>query len=616
VQAKTTQEIQEKNKQVEEKLKALEAREDELGGYMREIEQQKKEIKALAEGVEGSGAAKMLAQDEKVKSLVAEKKELMQKSKTMEATIQKLEMAVIKLEADRMEDNKKMQQLQQKRASMSNIAPSSQAGDVPLPGGGNASGDASASGKGGSGKEGSKSATGVKGSKKGKKEKEKEEDVGVKGGKKGGGKDEAGSVSGVGKAAKKQQAKEGESEEEGIEAWGGEGAGGGDSSSSKPASRGSSRGLSRGGVRRGKLGYSASDLDEQAKKLMALQRELALKEEELTNAIAMARQREDERNKAIIVKEKEIEAARKAIDIEKTEAHSKARKVEQEIHASIEKMVQEHETQKRALKAKQERLMTEVQEVENQHRHLSELRQSAEVLEVNFQAIAESGDAAMTLDENLERQKAMIQLGEITIKHLGVLHDVYADKLKIIDAEVRKRKRSSQLDAKSQLNKETVSALASKPRAALERAQAHEHNFLVQAMLAGEDNHAPLDDSSKHVLRVGVIAPSPFFEAPPGGDLILPKIGHNKPTLGGSSRGGVRDSSSSSKNIKGGGFRNPRRGSDKLHSAMSEKSGIAGEMLSAEEKKALHDEVAHQMQPGSRRQQPETPGARHPALKP
>ena len=612
VQAKTTLEIQEKNKKAEEKLRALEARENELGEYLREIGQQKKEIQAMAEGMEGAGAAKMLAQDEKVRSLAAEKKEWMQKEKTMEATIQKLEMAVVKLEADKMEGNKRIQQLQQRRASMSNNAPGAHPDGLLAPRG-EASGDASVSGNGGSGKEGSKSATSTKGGKKGKKEKEKEkeEGVSVKGGKKGVSKDESSDVSGEGKAAKKQQAKVGENDEEGIEAWGVEGVGGGDSSSSKPASRGSSRGLSRGGVRRGKLGYSASDLDEQAKKLMSLQRELALKEEELTNAITMARQREDERNKALIIKEKEIEAARKAIDIEKTEAHAKARKVEQEIHASIEKMVLEHESQKRALKAKQDRLMTEVQEVENQQRHLDELKNSGEVLEVNFQAIAESAGAVVTLDENLERQKAMIQLGEITIKHLGVLHDVYADKLKIIDAEVRKRKRSSQLDAKSQLNKETVSALASKPRAALERAQAHEHNFLVQAMLAGEDNNAPLDDSSKHALRVGVVAPSPFFETPPGGDLILPKIGHNKPTLGGSSRGGVRDSSSS-KSTKGAGFRNPRRGSDKLQNAMTDKIGIAGEMLSAEEKKALYDEVAKQMQPGSRRQQSDTPGARRP----
>lgn len=39
----------------------------------------------------------------------------------------------------------------------------------------------------------------------------------------------------------------------------------------------SRRGLSWGGLRRGKMGFSAADLDEEAKKIMSLQREVALK---------------------------------------------------------------------------------------------------------------------------------------------------------------------------------------------------------------------------------------------------------------------------------------------------------------------------------------------------
>lgn len=116
-------------------------------------------------------------------------------------------------------------------------------------------------------------------------------------------------------------------------------------------------------------------------------------------------------------------------------------------------------------------------------------------------------------------------------------------------------------------------------------------------MLGSPDAGRPLHDSS-NALHPSIVAPSPFGEAPPGGDFTLPRIGGSKPTLGGGSRAASR---------KGGGFRVGHAQRDKkLRQAMSAPTGLV-DLLSAEERRTLTDisQAGRQLH----FQAPDTPGS-------
>lgn len=149
-------------------------------------------------------------------------------------------------------------------------------------------------------------------------------------------------------------------------------------------------------------------------------------------------------------------------------------------------------------------------DVESQLAHLEQLKHSEDVLESEFAAIADADVGS--IEENRERQKALIQvpssvafdfpspescgadicrynmlwrawpltygaaqMGEITIRHLGALQEVYHEKVKLIDAEVRRRKRTQQFDVKSQLQKETITGLTQRTKSTLERMQVRQN---------------------------------------------------------------------------------------------------------------------------------------------
>ena len=82
------------------------------------------------------------------------------------------------------------------------------------------------------------------------------------------------------------------------------------------------------------------------------------------------------------------------------------------------------------------------------------------MIEDEFSAIAhgEGGDLA----GNKDRLKALIQIGEISIRHLGVLHDLYMDRVKLVDAEVRRRKRAGMIDSKSKLSNDTIGSFVAR----------------------------------------------------------------------------------------------------------------------------------------------------------
>lgn len=225
--AKSLQEIQDKLKIADSRLALADKRSMELVEIEKELDLQKKEILALSEGSDSVAvaASRFLEQEEKVKRLSAEKKEWGAKEKSLNATIQKLELIVAQLEVAQEDgDGRKVK----RRGSMTNLSAASVAG----------------------------STTSV----------EKEKSTGGKGkARDGSGKGEKTDVSS--KLAKKAKAKMAAGDDDAVEGWEGY-----EAPSSKPGSRGSSRMNISSNSARGRISQTSADMDVEAQRLLHTQR--------------------------------------------------------------------------------------------------------------------------------------------------------------------------------------------------------------------------------------------------------------------------------------------------------------------------------------------------------
>lgn len=111
--------------------------------------------------------------------------------------------------------------------------------------------------------------------------------------------------------------------------------------------------------------------------------------------------------------------------------------------------------------------------VETQQQHLSEMDSSDRTIIHAFSslvtqtesdaqapsqhsAVNPTRDPGSAIERNLQRQKNLIQLGEIHSKHLAQLAEIYKRKMYVIESEIKNRKRQGREDGKSRLGKEVV----------------------------------------------------------------------------------------------------------------------------------------------------------------